>query len=437
MLKVTISKSKITTKGGLYFVEDLFNRCGIRNVINNCFGSRAWNAQYDYSDIVLQCLLGALSGGRWLRDYEALRAELPGAAARLASQDTIEYAVSELMAQNEAYGGEGKYDNQLNVLPSGNLVLLQAAQLLGLLPKSGPIPGLDYDNVVIKNRNSDARNTYKGNSGYSPVFVLYDRIPVYIECRNGNTSAKTWQVEAVSDMIDSLQKAGLTIGSIRQDCASYNAELTDMYAKDGIKFYIRALSSKGLSKLAYESPQWKRVNISGQDCELHDFKYKLKSGNKAENEAEDKKKNEFRIVCKRMGGETPPNELYPVYEHYYIITNDFESSNAEIVEHYQKRGDSEKTNGYMLGDFNLAKLPFHNMPRCTVYMYIMGLCAIFFEYLKKVLVDNKVQAIELKMRTKAIMKLYIFVAAKWVWRSKQKTLLVYTDNSKKYFELQI
>ncbi|MEC3879599.1 hypothetical protein [Parapedobacter sp. 10938] len=105
-----------------------------------------------------------------------------------------------------------------------------------------------------------------------------------------------------------------------------------------------------------------------------------------------------------------------------IITNDGNSSEKEVIEFYNQRGDTEKSNCYLLNDFNLSRLPFMNMDANTTYMYLMAMCTTLFEWINQVLVTNKTPGISSTMRVKAICFHYITVSVRWVTHARETAI---------------
>lgn len=121
--------------------------------------------------------------------------------------------------------------------------------------------------------------------------------------------------------------------------------------------------------------------------------------------------------------------------YYGIMTNNKEFTNKEVIEFYNDRGDAENSNRYLLNDFNLHHLPFPDMDMNTVFMYLMAMGAILFEWIKLVLVKNKTRGIKLNMRVKAICFKYITIASIFISRSRQKILQVFSGYEYKILEV--
>ncbi len=57
---------------------------------------------------------------------------------------------------------------------------------------------IDYDNTIIFNEKSDSKMTYKRNPGYQPgVCTINENQVFYIENRNGNSDAKSFQSDTL------------------------------------------------------------------------------------------------------------------------------------------------------------------------------------------------------------------------------------------------
>ena len=114
------------------------------------------------------------------------------------------------------------------------------------------------------------------------------------------------------------------------------------------------------------------------------------------------------------------------YTYQGIITNNEGQTEKEVIEFYNQRGDSENSNRYILNDFNLHHLPFPDMNTNTVYMYLMAMCAILFEWVKTILVKYKTKTITLTMRVKAVCFHYITAATTFITHARKKILKVFS-----------
>ena len=63
-----------------------------------------------------------------------------------------------------------------------------------------------------------------------------------------------------------------------------------------------------------------------------------------------------------------------------ILTNDWNSSEKEVIEYYNQRGSSETLFDVMNNDFGWKKLPCSFMNENTAYLIIMAMLKNFYNY---------------------------------------------------------
>lgn len=145
----------------------------------------------------------------------------------------------------------------------------------------------------------------------------------------------------------------------------------------------------------------------------------------------------YRIVVTRSLREDQQIDLLSgcSYNYYGIMTNNVAYSNKEIIEFYNGRGDWENSNRYLLNDFNVHHLPFMDMDMNTVFMYLMAMCSILFEWAKKILVENKTKNIKLNMRVKAICFNYITIASVFINHARQRTHQLFSEQEYKILQI--
>jgi hypothetical protein len=136
-----------------------------------------------------------------------------------------------------------------------------------------------------------------------------------------------------------------------------------------------------------------------------------------------KKNNQIDLIS-----ETP-------YNYYGIMTNNLLFSNQEVIEFYNQRGNAENYNKFLINDFNIKRLPFMDFDTNTVFMYLMAMCNILFEWTKIILVKNETANINLKMRVKAVCFRHITVATTFVNHARKKVLQVFSDQEYKILQI--
>lgn len=138
----------------------------------------------------------------------------------------------------------------------------------------------------------------------------------------------------------------------------------------------------------------------------------------------------YRLVIqrqKRMNDEQ--QDLWEgEYTYRCILTNDHESSNKDIVEYYNKRGEKERIFDEMNNGFGWNRLPKSLMAQNTVFLLITALIHNFYKTIMK---GEDVSKFGLKntSRIKAFVFKYISVSAKWVKTARQNVLNIYTLNA--------
>ena len=418
-MQVTNSEKNVTPFGGLNFVHRAIEQFGLPDFLDNELGHRSIFAKYTHADIVLSLFAGSLTQGTCLSDLEIIKAKLAGQQfSPIPSADTVEYVCQKLKQSNKVKATidgvvhQLNYDNRLN-----KLLVKLAVKCNQLKPSYEQGYTLDYDNVVIENEKQDSRFSYKKTRAYHPGFAFIGRIPVHIENRNGNTPASYGQKETLERCLGNLNGKGIPIAAFRGDNASYQKEVIELMDGQDIRFYIRMLDFKGIRETFAGLKDWQTIRINEQKKEVCSTGYSFKGSDKT-----------YRVVVTRTLQKGNQLDAFEgrAYHYHAIITNDQCKGEKEVIEFYNQRGDSEKSNCYLLNDFNLNHLPFMDMDTNTVYMYLMAMCATLFEWLKQVLVANKTPGISITMRAKAVCFRYIAVAACWTAHAHKTVINVFS-----------
>ena len=426
MDKVTLSSKNITPFGGLNFILEAINKANLPQFIDSKLGYRSPNAVYSYSDITLSLLSNSLTQGSFVADLEHLKLKFSEQIFnKIPSPDTVEYACQELKTDTIIETSSNNIEHQLNYNQHFN------ESLVALLVKTGQLKAnqknvFDFDNVVIPTQKQDAKNTYKNEKGYHPNIAFINRNPVHIENHNGNTPAVYKQRETLERAFVSLEKNGVGIDSFRADSASCQAEVFDIVEKNCNYFFVRARRSGSFFCECDQIQNWKSIEINYKKTEVASMLY-----------AYGKDKKKYRVVLTRTKKESTQKCLLEQWAYTYqgIVTNSELLSEKEVIEFYNQRGDSEKSNCYLLNDFNCNHLPFMDFDTNTVYLYLMAFCGVLFEWVKTILVKNRTPFIKLSMRAKAVCYHYITVASQITHRARKKIITVFSDA--KYSILQI
>jgi len=111
------------------------------------------------------------------------------------------------------------------------------------------------------------------------------------------------------------------------------------------------------------------------------------------------------------------------------MTNNRELSDLEIIEFYNKRGDSERLFDEMNNDFLWKKMPFSFMNENTVFLIMMAICRNLFHFLTDT-ISKKIDFVKPNFRLKKFIFRFIVVPAKWIKQGRQEILKLFTK--KKY-----
>ncbi|MFB2121715.1 transposase, partial [Parapedobacter sp. 2B3] len=209
----------------------------------------------------------------------------------------------------------------------------------------------------------------------------------------------------------------IPVSAFRGDSASYQKEVLELMDSRNVRFYIRMLDFRGIRETFAGLDDWQTIRVNEHRKEVGSVCYSFKDS-----------QEKYRVVVTRTLKKSNQLDAFENRSYHYqaIITNDGNSSEKEVIEFYNQRGDAEKSNCYLLNDFNLSRLPFMDMDTNTTYMYLMAMCATLFEWIKQVLVTNKTPGISLTMRAKAICFQYITVSARWITHARKTAITVFS-----------
>ena len=196
--------------------------------------------------------------------------------------------------------------------------------------KEGEGYDVDFDHQFIEAEKYDAKPTYKKFLGYRPGVAVIGDLIVGIENSDGNTNVRFHQKDTLKRFFERFEQNKLIINRFRADCGSCSEDIVEEIAKHCKTFYIRANRCSSLYNDIFALRGWKKVELGGIEFELASIlieKWKGKA---------------YRLVIqrqKRIDGEL---DLWEgEYTYRCILTNDYESSEKEIVEFYNLRGGKD------------------------------------------------------------------------------------------------
>lgn len=416
MAKVIIKSDKLTPFGGIFFVMEQFDAL-LSNTIDSKLGLRSKLIGYQYSEIMRSLMCVFLSGGSCVEDVSSLL--LPHLSQhptlRTCSSDTILRAIRELTTPNIKYVSETGKAYEFNACERMNDLLVSALLTMGYL-ESGKYYDFDFDHQFIETEKYDAKPTYKKFTGYSPGVAVIGDMIVGVENRDGNANVRFHQQDTLERIFLRLENKGIRIDRARMDCGSCSEAIVEMVEQHSRHFYIRANRCSAFYDDMFALKGWKHEEINGIDFELNSIlveKWKGKA---------------YRLVIQRERRMTAEIDLWEgEYTYRCILTNDFESTEREIVEFYNQRGGKERIFDEMNNGFGWSRLPKSFMAENAVFLLMTALIRNFYKHLMQRLDVGKF-GLRHTSRIKDFVFKFITVPAKWIRTARQNILKIYTPN---------
>ena len=416
MAKVNIKFGKITPFGGIFPVRRLFSRY-MGPVIDNVLGLRCTSFGYQYSEIFGSLSSVYLCGGDYVEDVTShLMPHLSlDPTLRTCSSDTILRGISELATANTTYISDTGKSYAFNTAPKLNSLLVKALVNTGQLV-SGESYDMDFDHQFIGTEKHDAKMTYKKFTGYSPGVAVMGDLVVGIENRDGNANVRFHQQDTLERIFSNLERNGIHTKRARMDCGSCSREIVETIERHSEHFYIRANRCASLYDSLLALRGWQREEINGIEYELNSIITEKWEG------------KAYRLVIQRERRVDGNLDLWEgEYTYRCILTNDYTSTNREIVEFYNLRGGKERIFDDMNNGFGWARLPKSFMAENTVFLLLTALIRNFYKFLMDRL-DTKAFGLKRNSRIKAFVFKFISVPAKWIRTARHYELNIYTDN---------
>lgn len=207
-------------------------------------------------------------GGDTLDESNYLKSQLSDHPdLKIASADTIEYAFQELRQPSQIV--ESKKTgalHQINEHKGFNDLMTAICGRHLLSPELGYM--MDYDGHIVKNTKSDSRITYKQTEGYYPVVCSIDRLPVYMQNRNGNTPENYAQLSVIEAALNNCRKENIRIDSFRADACCYERKTIELLESRNITYYIRAENSRRLMDAMEDEPECQSVMLGHRKVDV-------------------------------------------------------------------------------------------------------------------------------------------------------------------------
>jgi hypothetical protein len=416
----------ISAFGGINFVLEYLKKNNFDSLFNNNLPKLKNQSKYKWNDIISSLLNIYLCGGDCIEDLHTHLREhfINNPYINIPSPDTVLRRLSGLSQDNQTCRTKrGEVDHAYNtnqVLEKLNISLLKK---LGVIDTKELT--VDYDNTILFNEKKDSKMTYKRNPGYQPgICTINEHQVLYIENRNGNSDAKSFQSDTLNRVFQLLKINKIkTVDHFRADAASYQYDVVELLDKNVKCFYIGCRNSY-IEKYFSQVTDWEELTEEfdetmelGEIC-ITPFEQQAKE--------QGKKAKMYRLIVKRKTKKDGQYDLFTqdAYEYHAILTNNFDYMATEIARFYNHRGNVEKQFDILKNDFGWNNMPFSKLNQNTVFLYLTAICRNLYNHLIQYF-SKKIKTLKPTDRVKKFLFRFIIVPAKWVYRSRQHQLNLY------------
>ena len=421
-MKITYSNSKIKSFGGINFADSIISKSNVYQMIDQTLGNRGLRSEYKFSDLFRSYFLLTLCGGECAEDItEHLRGELDQVKKfDVCSANTLLRMQKEISTKKETFISDTGVKHEFNKNMAMNNLMVKLLLQTGQLSSGHNGYIFDYDNQFIPTEKYDSNRSYKKANGYFPGIASINNHPVYIENRNGNSHVKYKQDQTLLRAYSLLSQYNVKVKHSRMDCGSFDRTVIPVVEANSEFFYIRAQRCGNLLNKVKGITEWKTEFIGFKEYQIASIQYAPFGWEKS-----------YRYVISREKNTDGQGNLFSGDSFIYraIMTNNTEMSDLEVIEFYNKRGDSERLFDEMNNDFLWKKMPFSFLNENTVFLVMMAICRNLFHYLTE-FISSKLDFIKPTFRLKKFIFRFMVVPSKWIKQGRQDILKLFT--TKKY-----
>ena len=424
-MKVQNSKT-ISAFGGINFVFEYLENGNFVKLFDKYLPGLARQSTYNWKDVIYSMLSIYLCGGDCIEDLQIhLKTHLQNNPfLNVPSSDTVLKRLKEISEDNyRCFTKRGSVEHTYNrnsKLEELNVALLKK---LGAFSKGETI--IDYDNTILFSEKSDSEMTYKRNPGYQPgVCTLNEEQVLYIENRNGNSDAKSFQADTLRRIFSLLKSKGIKkIDHFRADAASYQYDVIKLLEEEVKNFYVGCRNSY-IEKYFSQINEWRSMTITPN--EIIEVGEKTITPFQQQARRDKKATQEYRLIVKRKPKPDGQLNLFTkdAYEYRAILTDNTQWTAVEIAQFYNHRGNMEKQFDILKNDFGWSSMPFSKLSQNTVFLYITAICRNLYHYIIRYF-SKKIKSLKPTFRVKKFLFRFIILPAKWIKRSRQNYLKVY------------
>jgi hypothetical protein len=421
-----INSNTIFAFGGINFVFEYLGKVNYNNLFDKYLPQLAQQSTYNWKDIIYSILSIYLYGGDCIEDLQIhLKPHLQkNPYIKAPSSDTVLKRLKEISEVNDkCFTKRGTVEHIYNCNTKLEELNVELLKKLEAFSKDEII--IDYDNTIIFNEKSDSKMTYKRNPGYQPgVCTLNEEQVLYIENRNGNSDAKSFQADTLRHIFTLLKSKGIKKADhFRADAASYQYDVIKLLEKGVENFYIGCRNSC-IEKCFPQVNKWMSITDTSNEVievgEITITPFQQQAGHAKESV------HDYRLIVKRKPKKDGQLNLFTQdhYEYRVILTNNTKWSSVEIAQFYNHRGNMEKQFDILKNDFGWNYMPFSKLNQNTVFLYMTAICRNLYHNIIKYF-SEKVGTLKPTFRVKKFLFRFVILPARWIKRSRQDYLKVY------------
>jgi len=420
-----LTSTKINAFGGLNFIHHELEKINLGDFLYSELPLLSKQSLYSWKDIFYSLLSIYYCGGDCIEDTKTVLSNHFDNSPffNLCSPDTLSRRMKSLANPNEycqTIRGKVRHEYNCNdFLAETNIRLLKK---LGVFDSD--ILVLDYDNTIIFNEKQDSKMTYKKDYGYQPgVCFVNEHNVMYLENRNGNSDAKSFQLDTLTRMFQHLKNNGIThVDKFRADSASYQYDVIKLLDQAVSHFYI-AVKTSYVEKYFSQIDNWKTATDTlGEQIEVGSIKYVpfVKRYKKGDVQVE------YNLLVKRKLKKQGQTNLFTEDAHEYraIITNHLDCDVEQGLQFYYQRGRAEREFDVLKNDFGWSSLPFSKLADNTVFLYLTAFCRNLYNVIIGSL-SFSYKGISPKIRMKRLIFTFTTLPAKWIKQSRAWKLRIY------------
>lgn len=416
-----INRKQINAFGGINFIYQHLDKLKFEDILESNLPKLATQTKYNWKDIFYSFLSIYYCGGDCIEDINTnLKSHIgENPFCKLPSADRVLDRFKELANPTfTCRTKRGIVDHQVN--RNDSLTKLNIEILKKLDVFNSEELTIDYDNTIIFNEKNDSKRTYKRGKGYQPgvATINIDNV-LFVENRNGNSDAKSFQDETLKNMFEHLKANNIKpIDNFRADAASYQLDIIKTVSKYCKNFYIGGRNSY-IEKYFKDIETWiKTTDYKGNEVFVGEINYIPFVA--------DKHNQSYRLVVRKRKSETKQGNLFTEddYEYRAIITNNKDKTTLEVFEFYNQRGSMEKQFDILKNDFGWNHMPFSNLANNQVFLYFTAMCRNLYKHI----IDSfstKYSGVASSFRMKKFIFRFIILPSNWIRAGRQKVLAIY------------